>query len=57
MARTRDPAAFARLEQLCQAGSVSSYARLTALDKMAAEGGQIARVAVGDCAELLGIAA
>jgi len=61
MARTRDPAAFARLEQLCQAGSVGSYARLAALDKiaviMAAKGGLAAGITVGDCAELLGIAA
>jgi hypothetical protein len=61
MARTRDPAAFARLEQLCQAGSVGAYARLAALDKiaviMAAKGGLAAGITVGDCAELLGIAA
>jgi Phage integrase family len=61
MARTRDPAAFARLEQLCQADSVGSYARLTALDKiaviMAAKGGLAGGITVGDCAELLGIAA
>jgi hypothetical protein len=57
----RDPAAFARLEQLCQAGSVGSYARLAALDKiaviMAAKGGLAAGITVGDCAELLGTAA
>jgi len=61
MARTRDPAAFARLEQLCQEGSVGAYARLAALDKiaviMAAKGGPAAGITVGDCAELLAIAA
>ena len=61
MARTRDPAAFARLEQLCQDGSVGAYARLAALDKiaviMAAKGGLATDITVGDCAELLGIAA
>jgi len=61
MARTRDPAAFARLEELCQAGSVGYDARLTAVDKiaviMAAKGGLATDITVGDCAELLGIAA
>jgi len=61
MARARDPAAFARLEQLCQEGSVGAYARLAALDKiaviMAAKGGLAAGITVGDCAELLAIAA
>jgi len=60
MARARDPAGFARLEELCQAGPVGSYARLTALDNiaviMAAKGGLAAAITVGDCAELLGIA-
>ena len=59
MARTRDPAAFARLEELCQAGSVGYDARLTAVDKiaviMAAKGGLATDITVGDCAELLGI--
>jgi hypothetical protein len=60
MARTRDSAGFARLEELCQAGPVGSYARLTALDNiaviMAAKGGLVADIAVGDCAELLAVA-
>ena len=59
MARARDGAAFAELDALCQDGSVGSYARLAALDKiaviMAAKGGLVADITVGDCAELLGI--
>jgi hypothetical protein len=60
MARTRDSAGFATLDTLCQAGPVGSYARLTALDNiaviMAAKGGLVADIAVGDCAELLAVA-
>jgi hypothetical protein len=60
MARTRDGAAFAELTARCQHGSVGSYARLAALDKiaiiMAAKGGLAGDITVGDCAELLGIA-
>jgi hypothetical protein len=59
MARARDGAAFAGLDALCRDGSVGSYARLAALDKiaviMAAKGGLVADITVGDCAELLGI--
>ena len=61
MARTRDPAAFAGLTALCQSGSVGSFARLAALDKiaviMAAKGGVPAGITVGDCIELLDIIA
>ena len=57
MARTRDAAAFAGLAALCQSGSVGSFARLAALDKiaviMAAKGGRVADITVGDCVQLL----
>jgi hypothetical protein len=57
MARTRDPTAFAGLAALCQSGSVGSFARLAALDKiaviMAAKGGMVADITVGDCVQLL----
>ena len=60
MARIRDSAAFAALDALCQAGPVGSYARLTALDNiaviMAAKGGLVTDITVGDCAELLATA-
>jgi len=60
MARARDGAAFTELTALCEAGSVGSFARLAALDKiavlMAAKGGLAAGITVGDCAELLGVA-
>ena len=61
MARIRDPAAFARLDALCQSGSVGAFARLAALGKiaviMAAKGGLPAGVTVGDCIELLEVVA
>jgi len=61
MARIRDPSAFAELTALCQSGSVGAFARLAALDKiaviMAAKGGTPAGITVGDCIELLEIAA
>jgi hypothetical protein len=61
MARTRDAAAFAELASLCQSGSVGTDARRVALDRvaiiMAAKGGSVAGVTVGDCVELLDVAA
>ncbi|HUY45464.1 MAG TPA: site-specific integrase [Streptosporangiaceae bacterium] len=61
MARTRAGTAFAELTALCQSASVGSYARLMALDRiaviMAAKGGTPDTITVGDCAELLEIAA
>jgi len=57
MARTRDDAAFAELTALCQSGSVGSFARLAALERvaviMAAKGGVPAGITVGDCVQLL----
>ena len=61
MARIRAGAAFAELAALCQSASVGSYARLMALDRiaviMAAKGGTPDGITVGDCVELLDIAA
>jgi hypothetical protein len=57
MARTRDSAAFAELTAMCQGGHVGSQTRQTALLRialiMAAKGGDVADVLVGDCLELL----
>lgn len=61
MARTRDAAAFTGLAGLCQSSSIGSFARLAALDKiaviMAAKGGRVADITVGDCVQLLEAAA
>lgn len=61
MARTRDPEAFAALEQLCTHGQVGLQAGQQALTRigviMAAKGGPVAAVRVGDCVELLDAAA
>ena len=61
MARTRDSAAFAELAALCQSGSAGTDARRVALDRiaviMAAKGGGVTGITVGDCAELLDVAA
>ena len=56
MARTRDPAGFARLEGLCETVPESAVAtrairRITAI--MAAKGGLVADITVGDCLEVL----
>ena len=56
MARTRDPAGFARLESLCETVPESAVAtrairRITAI--MAAKGGLVADITVGDCLEVL----
>ncbi|MDV8129321.1 MULTISPECIES: tyrosine-type recombinase/integrase [Rhodococcus] len=61
MARTRDPGAFAALAQLCTDGGVGLQSGQQALTRiaviMAAKGGSVDAVRVGDCVELLGIAA
>ncbi len=61
MARIRDGKAFAELAALCQSGSTGSYGRLAALGKIAviiaAKGGAVAGITVGDCVQLLEIAA
>ena len=54
-------AAFAELAALCESGSVGTDARRVALDRiaiiMAAKGGGVAGITVGDCLELLDVAA
>ena len=61
MARIRDGKAFAELAALCQSGSAGSYGRLAALSKIAviiaAKGGAVAGITVGDCVQLLEVAA
>jgi hypothetical protein len=60
MARVRDGKAFAELAALCQSGSTGTYGQLAALSKIAviiaAKGGTVAGVTVGDCVQLLEIA-
>ena len=57
MARTRDPAAFAALAELCTQGGVGLQTGQQALTRvaviLAAKGGPVAAVRVGDCVELL----
>jgi hypothetical protein len=61
MARTRDSAAFAALAPLCAQGRVGLQTGQQALTRigviMAAKGGPVAAVRVGDCVELLQVAA
>ena len=61
MARTRDPAAFAALAALCKQGRVGLQSEQQALTQvaviMAAKGGLVGQVRVGDCVELLAAAA
>jgi hypothetical protein len=61
MARTRDAAAFAELDRMCAAGAVGSQVGQQALARigviMAAKGGTVGDVRVGDCLELLTLAA
>jgi len=61
MGRSRDAAAFAELAALCESGSAGTDARRVALDRiaviMAAKGGAVTGITVGDCAELLDVAA
>jgi hypothetical protein len=60
MARVRDPAGFAALAAVCQADQVNSHTTQLALRRvaaiLAAKGGQVADITVGDCLELLQIA-
>ena len=61
MARTRDTDTFAALEELCTQGRVGLQTGQQALTRigvlMAAKGGPVAAVRVGDCVELLQAAA
>ena len=61
MARTRDVAVFADLDRLCAAGAVGLQAGQRALTRvaiiMATKGGLAGEVSVGDCAQLLEVAA
>lgn len=61
MARTRDSAAFAALAELCTRGRVGLQTGQQALTRigviLAAKGGLVAEVRVGDCVELLQAAA
>jgi hypothetical protein len=61
MARTRDTAAFAALAELCTQGRVGLQTGQQALTRvaviLAAKGGPVAAVLVGDCVELLQVAA
>jgi len=61
MARTRDPAVFAELDRMCVAGAVGLQVGQQALVRiaviMAAKGGTVSDVRVGDCLELLTLAA
>lgn len=61
MARSRDPDAFAALEELCARGRVGLQAGQQAMARvaviMAAKGGPVAGIRVGDCVELLRAAA
>ena len=60
MARTRDPGGFAALAAICQANCVNSHTAQLAQRRiatiLAAKGGLIADITVGDCLELLRIA-
>lgn len=61
MARTRDPAAFAALAEHCTQGRVGLQSGQQALTRvaviLAAKGGRVAAVNVGDCVELLAVTA
>jgi hypothetical protein len=61
MARTRDPVGFAELTARCQASPVGESTTRVALHRiaiiMAAKGGAVADITVGDCLELLEVAA
>ena len=61
MARTRDPAGFAELTALCRANPVGESTTRVALHRvaviMAVKGGGVADITVGDCLELLDVAA
>ncbi|MGC1283082.1 MAG: hypothetical protein WA895_09135, partial [Streptosporangiaceae bacterium] len=58
MAETRDPAGFARLRELAEAGPASStgdarYAATRVATLMACKGGLVGDITVGDCVELV----
>lgn len=61
MARTRDPAAFAQLVTACQVQATGSTTRQTALARiamiMAAKGGPVDAITVGDCIEMVQVSA
>jgi integrase len=61
MARTRDPAGFAELTARCTTHPVGEATARVALHRiaalMAAKGGVVADITVGDCLQLLGLAA
>ena len=61
MARTRDPAGFTGLAACCDASPVGESATGVAMHRiaaiMAAKGGMVAGITVGDCLELLRAAA
>ena len=60
MARVRDPAGFAALAVICQENRVNSHTTQLALRRiaaiLAAKGGQVADITIGDCLELLQLA-
>jgi hypothetical protein len=60
MARTRDPAAFAQLTAMCHEAGLATQTGQTALTRialvMAAKGGTVADINVGDCLQLNEIA-
>jgi hypothetical protein len=61
MARTRDPAGFAALAAACEANPVGEATTRVALHRvaavMAAKGGMVGDITIGDCLELLATAA
>jgi integrase-like protein len=60
LARTRDPAAFARLAAMCHDSAMATQTGQTALTRiglvMAAKGATVADITVGDCLQLLEVA-
>lgn len=60
IAGTRDPAGFARLTALCDDAGVNAHTAQLALRRiaviLAAKGGLVSDITVGDCLELLGVA-
>jgi hypothetical protein len=60
MTRVRDPAGFAALTVICQENCVNSHTTQLALRRiaaiLAAKGGQVADITIGDCLELLQLA-
>jgi hypothetical protein len=57
MARSRDPGAFAKLAALCTADPANAATKQTALRRiaavLAANGGTVAQITVGDCLHLV----